>query len=298
MIKSMTGYGRGDKSDITRSVIAEIKSVNHRYCEVSVKMPGKFLFVEEPIKTYIKNSAGRGKIDVNINIVSSADEDVTVLLNTAVAKQYFLGLRELQKSFDVEGEISLQLLSSLPDVLKQGKPDLDEDAIKAVVLDAVKAAFESFDGMRVAEGANLEKDISLRLDKMEQIITDIATKAPEIPSIYAAKLRERIETITEKSIDTATLEQRLAMEIAIFTDKASIEEEIVRFKSHIEQFRGIISITKSDEPVGKKLDFLVQEMNREANTIGSKANDLKITNQMIELKNEIENVREQIQNVC
>ena len=298
MIKSMTGYGRGDKTDGVRSVTAEIRAVNHRYCEISVKMPGKFMFAEDSIKTFVKTNAGRGKIDVGINITSTAEEDTSVLINNAVAKQYFFGLRELQKEFDVEGEISLQMLASMPDVLKQGKPEYDEDVIRSIILGAVTSAFDSFNNMRISEGANLEKDILQRLDKLNDIISEIETKAPEIPAIYAEKLKERIGALTEKTLDPTVLEQRLAMEIAVFTDKASIEEEIVRFKSHINQFRCIIMDKDCEDPVGKKLDFIVQEMNREANTIGSKANDLQITNHMIEMKNEIENIREQIQNIC
>jgi len=298
MIRSMTGYGRGDAADGQRSATAEIRAVNHRYCEVLVKTQGKFAFAEEAVRSAVKGAARRGKIDVSVILTGAADEDSLVALNTSAAKQYCDSLRELQKQFGVTGAVSLELLASMPDVLKQGRPQIDEDAILRVILGAVEEALAGFESMRAAEGASLAEDLLRRLGELEAALKQIAERAPEVPRIFAAKLKERIAALTEKPVDADMLEQRLALEIAVFADRASIDEELVRFASHIDQFRRILSDEKNTEPVGKKLDFITQEMNREANTIGSKANDLLVTDLMIALKSGVENVREQVQNIC
>ena len=298
MIKSMTGYGRGEAVSGGRAATAEIRSVNHRYCEVSVRLPGRCGFAEDAVKQLVKRRAGRGKIDVLIGFTSSNEDDALVSLNTAVAKQYFAGLRELQKSFDTTGEITIELLAALPDVLKQERPQIDEDSIKELILDATNAAFEAFDQMRATEGDGLKADIEKKLDTLTNIANAIEKRAPDVREAHAQRLRERIASIADIPTDDALIDQRLAMEIAVFADKASIDEELVRLSSHIDQFRGAIISGNGDDPVGKKLDFLVQEMNRETNTIGSKANDLRITDLMIELKTGIENIREQVQNIA
>lgn len=297
MIKSMTGYGRGEYTEGQRTASAEIRCVNHRYCEVAVKLPNKYAFAEDPVKQLVKRTVMRGKVDVTIGFSSTADEDALITLNTAVAKQYFANLRELQKNFDTTGEITIELLASMPDVLKQERPKTGEDAILSVIMKAVNAALSSFDGMRDAEGAELKADIEKRLAALDEITRAIGVRAPEVREIYAARLKERIAQLLERPEDDQVLEQRLALEITVFADKSGIDEELVRLASHIEQFRKALVNTASEEPIGKKLDFLVQEMNREANTIGSKANDLRITDLMIELKSGIENIREQIQNI-
>jgi len=297
MIKSMTGYGRGEAISCGRTAVAEIKSVNHRYCEVSTRLPGRYGFAEDTVRQLVKSRVGRGKVDVQIGLTSTNEEDALVTLNSAAAKQYFSGLRELQNSFDTTGEITIELLASMPDVLRQERPQADEDAILSLILEATVAALETFDKMRAAEGTELKCDIEKRLDSLSGISKIIEARAPEVRDLHTSKIRERITALLEKPND-ALIEQRLALEIAIFADKASIDEELVRLASHIEQFRGAINNTKSDDPIGKKLDFIVQEMNREVNTIGSKANDLQITDLMIELKNGIENIREQVQNIA
>jgi uncharacterized protein (TIGR00255 family) len=260
-------------------------------------MPSKYGFAEDAVRQAVKAAAGRGKVDVNISLVSTADEDAGVVLGEAVAKQYIDNLRTLQEKYGVGGEITVGLLAGLPDVLKQGHPDLDADAISGVILQAVSAALEGFGGMREKEGASLAENIVGKLDAVDALCGKIGTRAPEVQTIYANKLRERIAALADLPGDDAVLQQRIAVEIATFADKAGIDEELVRLASHVGQFRGILA-APGTAPVGKKLDFIVQEMNREANTIGSKANDLQITDLMIELKNEIENIREQIQNIC
>ena len=298
MIRSMTGYGQSEAVCGGRSAAVEIKSVNHRYCEISVRIPGRYSFVEEDIRKYVKNRAARGKIDVLISFTSANEEDALVTLNTAVAKQYFAGLRELQKTFDTTGDISIDLLASLPDVLRQERPQTDETAIRALLLEATESAFDAFDQMRIAEGSELQADLEKRLNSLVNIANSIGKRAPEVREHHMARLRERIAEIADMPADEALIEQRLALEIAIFADKSSIDEELVRLASHIEQFKTTIIDNKANGPVGKKLDFIIQEMNREANTIGSKANDIRITDLMIELKNEIENIREQVQNIA
>lgn len=293
MIKSMTGFGRGEFADEKRHINVEIKSVNHRYNEIYVRIPRRYGFAEEPIKNKIKESIKRGKIDVSVTTESLGEDDLAVKLNVPAAKQYFSNLREIQKNFDVQGDISLEMLASMPDVLKS-VPDVEsEEEVLEAIDKALSIAIKNFDEMRIIEGAKLEKDILKRGEHIGEYVNQIEEAAPELLRIYAEKLRERVETLTEKNVDVS--EDRIAMETAIFADKSNVTEEIVRLKSHISQLNKIISA--EGEPVGKKLDFLVQEFNRETNTIGSKANDLQITNTMLEMKSEIEKIREQVQNV-
>lgn len=295
MIKSMTGYGQGDAGAGGRTATAEIKSVNHRYSEISVHMPGRFNYAEDSVRQLIKSSNNRGKIDVSVGFFSINEADNQITFNPAVAKQYYSGFRELQKSFDTTGDITLELLGSMPDVFKHDRPREDEDAIKLLVLEAVALALSAFDEMRLVEGAKLKTDLEKRLGILTCIIRKIEERAPEVRETYTTRLKERIAALADKP-DDGLLEQRLAIEIALFAEKSSIDEELVRMSSHIEQFRTAIK-DESGEPVGKKLDFIVQEMKREVNTIGSKANDLRITDLIIELKNEVENIREQVQNI-
>ena len=297
MIKSMTGYGRGEATSDGRTASIEIKSVNHRYSEISVRVSNRYAFVEDEVKRLVKKNSSRGKIDVSIVFASTNEEDALVSLNFAVAKQYFAGLRELQKEFDTTGDITIQLLSSMPDVLKQERPQTNEDVIKSLILQATENALTSFDEMREAEGSELSADMIKKLDSIDGIVKTISERAPEVKDLYTTRLKERIFSLIDQPEDSL-IEQRLALEIAVFADKSSIDEELVRLFSHIEQFRKNISNEKTNEPVGKKLDFIIQEMNRETNTIGSKANDLKITDLVIELKNVIENIREQVQNIA
>ena len=297
MIKSMTGYGRGEVSSNGRVASIEIKSVNHRYCEVGVRISGRYQFAEDAVRHLVKQRANRGKVDVSVNFTSNDEADAAISVNMAIVKQYYQGLRELQKSFDTTGDITIDLLSSMPEVFKKERLQVDEESILALILEATEVALCDFNKMRSAEGAGLCVDLEKKLDSIDEIIKEITKRAPEVRETYASRIKDRVSSFLE-SPNEAMLEQRLALEIAVFADKSSIDEELVRLSSHIEQFRNAIQNGESDDPVGKKLDFIVQEMNREANTIGSKANDLNITELMIGLKNEIENIREQIQNIC
>lgn len=293
MIKSMTGFGRGELSDGKRSITVEIKSVNHRYGDINVKMPRRYSFAEEAIKRTVKKYISRGKVDVFISVENLTEDDVTVRLNTMVAKQYVENLNELRSHFDLYGDITLQFLATLPDVMK-AVPDVeDEEEIKKAILVPVKQAAENLDSMRRVEGEKLAEDLLMRGELIRKYVTEIEGRAPKVAEIYTEKMRERIKELIGNNV--VIPEDRVLLEAAIFADKSNITEELVRLNSHMIQLRDIIE--KSQHPTGKKLDFLVQEMNREANTIGSKANDIEITNLMLEIKAEIEKIREQVQNI-
>lgn len=293
MIKSMTGFGRGEYTDGKRSIIAEIKSVNHRYSDITVKMPRRYAFAEDKIKNAIKEKIRRGKVDVSIIVDNIADNDVNIRLNTMLAKQYYDNLTELRGEFDLSGDISLQFLASLPDVMK-AIPDVeDEDEITKAILIPVAEAAANLEKMRAVEGEKLAEDLIAKGAHVKEILDKIAERAPQVVVDYTAKLKERIQDLVGSSVQVP--EDRILVEAAVFADKCAIDEEITRLNSHLDQLKSIIE--KSSQPDGKKLDFLVQEMNREANTIGSKANDITITNYMLEIKSEIEKIREQVQNI-
>lgn len=293
MIKSMTGFGRSEYSDGKRNIIAEVRAVNHRYSDITVKMPRRYSFTEEALKNLVKGVARRGKIDLSIIVENITEDDTNIKLNTMVARQYYNNLRELQKEFDLSGEVTLPFLASLPDVMK-AIPDVeDEEAVKECLSRAVQEAAKKLDEMRIVEGAKLAEDILMRSGLIREFVKKIGDRSPETTANYVEKLRERIRDLTSGSVEIP--EDRILLEAAIFADKCSITEELVRLDSHIKQLGDIIST--SNQPDGKKLDFLVQEMNREANTIGSKANDIEITNLVLDIKSEIEKIREQVQNI-
>ena len=292
MIKSMTGFGKGEFTDGKRNIICEIRSVNHRYSDVYIKMPRRYSFAEDKIKKIVKETIKRGKVEVSIMVENITEDDVNVRLNTMVAKQYVDNLTQLKSKFNLGGEITLGFLAGMPDVIKN-VPDVEnEEEVEQSILVAVKIAGANHDAMRCVEGAKLEEDLHMRGYLIKSYVKKIEKRAPEVGKAYAAKLNERIQELVGKAIEVP--EERILLEAAIFADKASITEELVRLDSHIEQLHTILSADKSN---GKKLDFLVQEMNREANTIGSKANDMDITNAMLEIKSEVEKIREQVQNI-
>ena len=293
MIKSMTGFGRGEYTDGKRSIIAEIKSVNHRYSDITIKMPRRYAFAEDKIKNAVKDKIRRGKVDVSIIVENITENDVNIKLNTMLAKQYYDNLTELKGEFDLSGDISLPFLASLPDVMK-AIPDVeDEEEITKAILEAVSEAAVNLEKMRAVEGEKLAEDLVAKGAHVKEILDQIAERAPQVVVDYTAKLKERIQDLLGSSVQVP--EDRILVEAAVFADKCAIDEEITRLNSHLDQLKSIIE--KSSQPDGKKLDFLVQEMNREANTIGSKANDITITNYMLEIKSEIEKIREQVQNI-
>jgi TIGR00255 family protein len=293
MIKSMTGFGRSEYTDGKRNITVEIKSVNHRYSDISIKMPRRYGFAEDKVKNAVKERIRRGKVDVSIMVENITENDVNIKLNTMIAKQYYENLLELRKEFSVEGDITLQFLAGLPDVMK-AIPDVeDEEEITKAILIPVAEAAANLEKMRAVEGEKLAEDLIAKGRSIRRILDKIAERAPQVSIDYTARLRERITELIGGSIEVP--EDRILVEAAIFADKCAIDEEITRLGSHLIQLENIV--TKSTQPDGKKLDFLVQEMNREANTIGSKANDITITGYMLEIKSEIEKIREQVQNI-
>ena len=296
MIRSMTGFGRGEYSDEISKVTVEIRSVNHRYLDIYVKMPRRYSFVEETIKSAIKERLHRGKVEVSVSVDNVGKSDSDVRLDKELAARYYSVLSELKDSFDFgdDSRVSLSLLSKMPDVIVTTPAAEDEEAMAKRLLGATSRALDDFCSMREAEGEKLAADLSARADTIQEIRDRIDKRAPEIEKEYAAKFKARVEEILGGVYEVP--EERIALEAAIFADKANITEELVRLGSHISQLRKFLQ-SDGREAVGKKIDFLIQEMNREANTIGSKSNDREITSSMLDLKAEIEKVREQVQNI-
>ena len=293
MIKSMTGFGRSEYSDGKRNITCEIRSVNHRYSDITVKMPRRYSFAEDKIKQTVKEKLSRGKVDVSINVENVTENDVVIKLNQLAARQYFDNLTELKSQFGLSGDIDLELLANMPDVLK-AVPDVeDEEELTKAILIPVAEASANLEKMRAVEGARLADDLINKGATIKEILDQIEERAPLVVKDYTDKLRERIPSLLDGAVEVP--EDRILVEAAIFADKCAIDEEITRLNSHLLQLKSIL--TGSEGTVGKKLDFLVQEMNREANTIGSKANDITITNHMLNIKAEIEKIREQVQNI-
>ena len=297
MIKSMTGFGRGEYTDGKRNMVVEIKTVNHRYSDITVKMPRRYAFAEDKIKSAVKEHIRRGKADVSIMVENIGDSDVSIQMNEALAKQYLEKMMNLRNVLgNPEGfddQLSLLQIAGLPDVMKVTPAVEDEEEIIRALLIPTLQAAENLDQMRAAEGAKLAEDLLEKGEHLQELLDQITERAPQVASDYTIKLRDRITKLLGNIVQIP--EDRILVEAAIFADKCAIDEEITRLNSHILQLRQIV--TKSTQPDGKKLDFLVQEMNREANTIGSKANDITITGYMLDLKSEIEKIREQVQNI-
>ena len=293
MIKSMTGFGRGEYTDSKRTIVCEIKSVNHRFCEINVKMPRRYQFAEEKLKSRIKENISRGKIELSVLCDELTMDAKSIRLNTEAAQAYFDSLNELKKQIPgIVGEIDIHFIANMPEVLKTVPEAEDEEEITASLLAALDIALANYDTMRTAEGEKLAADIVSRGKLIEDTVSVIEERAPQLQKEYADKIRARINDLLEGV--TEIPEDRVLLEAAVFADKANITEEIVRLRSHCAQLRSILD---KGSPAGKNLDFLIQEMNREANTIGSKANDISITDKVLILKAEIEKIREQIQNL-
>ncbi len=258
-----------------------------------MRMPRRYSFVEDKVKNTVKEKIKRGKVDVSIMVENLTENDVNIKLNTMLAQQYLDNLKALQASFELPGEITLQYVAGLPDVLK-AIPDVDdEEEMTRCILTPVREAASNLEAMRSVEGEKLAADLVMRGGIIKDLVDRIEERAAEVPKAYTEKLRERIKELIGNSVTVP--EDRILVEAAIFADKCSIAEELTRLNSHMDQMKEIIE--KSSQPDGKKLDFLVQEMNREANTIGSKANDIAVTNLMLQVKAEIEKIREQVQNI-
>ena len=290
MIKSMTGYGKANLSKNLREYQIEIKSVNHRYLDISVKMPRKLSYLEEVIKKEISTKVKRGKIDVFITFENNSAEGKEININAGLAKMYIDQLKELAEKENILADIQVTEISKFPDVLNIQNNQEDE-TIKDELLEVTKNAVENLVQMRQVEGKQIATDLLERLENIQTKVNEISKLSTGLIEEYIVKLEERIKQILkDQEID----QSRLAQEVVIYADKCSIQEEVTRLNSHISQFKTMLD---SDEAIGKKLDFIIQEMNRETNTIGSKANNLDITNSVIDMKTEIENIREQVQNI-
>ncbi len=291
MLKSMTGFGRNEIAQVDRKITVEMKAVNHRYCDISIKMPKKLSFFEAGIRNVLKQYIGRGKVDVFINYEDYTENNVCVKYNSELAREYLNHLNQMSKDFGIENDIRASVLSRYPDVFTLEEQTIDEKELWELVEEAVKGAAARFVETRISEGENLKRDIIEKLDGMLKLVSFIETRSPEIVAEYRNKLMAKV---TELLGDTKVEESILVTEVTVFADKICVDEETVRLKSHISNMKDTLN---DCDNVGRKLDFIAQEMNREANTILSKANDLEVTNKAIDLKTEIEKIREQIQNI-
>lgn len=291
MIKSMTGFGRCEVADGDRKFTVEMKSVNHRYLDVAMKMPKKLNFFEASIRGLLKSYVERGKIDLFITYEDFSEEKLCVRYNRDIAEEYLTYIRQLAEDFDLDGDIKAAALSRYPEVFSMEEQTVNEEELWQALERAVKGAAEQFVESRIKEGENLREDLLQKLDAMSEHIDFITERSPEIVTEYRTNLRMKVQELLE---DTKIDENRLLMEVTIFADKVCVDEELVRLKSHVETTKATLLEGGS---IGRKLDFIAQEMNREANTILSKTSDLEISNHAIELKTDIEKVREQIQNI-
>lgn len=292
MIKSMTGFGRCEISDGERKFTVEMKGVNHRYLDVNIRMPKKLNYFETAIRNFLKQSVQRGKVDLFITYEDLSESQVSLRYNEALAGEYLMYLRQIGEKFSLENDIRVSTLSRYPEVLTMEEQVVDEEELWNGLKKALHGATERFVETRVLEGERLKEDIVSKLDKMLELVEYIEERSPKIVAEYREKLENKVK---ELLADTQMEEGRIAAEVVIFADKICTDEEIVRLKSHVVHMKE--TLLSVENGIGRKLDFIAQEMNREANTILSKANDLEISNVGIDLKTEIEKVREQIQNI-
>ena len=291
MIKSMTGFGRARLDNEQYTIQVELKSVNHRYLEISTRVPRQYGFLEEKVKSYLQSRLGRGKVECSVTLEEMNTDAVTVRVNHTLAKAYVAAMKELETTYEVRNDLSATTLSRFSDVLSVHKEAADEEAIWAAVQSVLAEATDHFIAMREREGEKLQADICGRADHILEMVAFVEQRSPETVKEYNEKLKTRIRDLLG---DVKVDEQRLLTEAAIYADKVAVDEETVRLRSHIEQLKGMFEET---EAVGRKMDFLVQEINREANTIGSKCSDLDITSQVLSIKGEVEKIREQVQNI-
>lgn len=292
IIKSMTGFGRGEFNNEVYNFKVEIKAVNHRYNDISVKMPRHIGYLEEDVKKIIKTEISRGKVDVYINLDYINESAIEIKVDIPLAKSYKSILEELSSELGLEENVRLFNILGLSEIIKIERKELDEDIAWNCLKEALNIALKDIMSMKTVEGEALKNDMISKLDRIETIVLEIEERSPLVVLEYKNKLRDRISELLDKDINID--DDRISSEVAIFADKSNINEEIVRLKSHVKQF---LSILDSEDAVGRKLDFLIQEMNREINTIGSKANDILISQNVVEIKAEIEKIREQVQNI-
>ncbi|NLT09785.1 MAG: YicC family protein [Ruminococcus sp.] len=291
MLRSMTGYGRSQKILNGRDILVEIRSVNHRYYEYSSRIPRSFNYIDDKLKALLKTSISRGKVEVAVSINNIEGRDTEIAINKGVAEGYVTALRSVSDELGLEDDLTLSKLIKLPDVFSIQKTPDDEEQIWNDVSEITAEALEKFVAMRQVEGERLRIDVIEKADNILTMVGRVEELSPQTVENYRNRLfRKLTEVLEDKNID----EQRVLTEAAIFADKVAVDEETVRLRSHISQLKTMLD---ADEPVGRKLDFIVQEMNREVNTIGSKAQDLNVTRIVVDMKSEIEKIREQIQNI-
>ena len=289
MVRSMTGYGRAKRTLNGRDITIEIRAVNNRYLDCAIKMPHLYLFAEDALKKCAQASVSRGKLDIFVTVDASAADTVKAVVNRELAAQYAAALKELS---EIAGtDLTGQLLTRFPDALTVTKEETDLETVTGDLCAVLREALTAFNVMRAAEGAKLAEDIASRLDAIERLTADVEVRSPDTVREYREKLLKRMqEVLQDASID----EQRILTEAALYADKVAVDEETVRLRSHVSQLRGML---ESDAPQGRRMDFLIQELNREANTIGSKCNDTRIARVVVDMKAEIEKIREQTQNI-
>ena len=291
MIKSMTGFGRSEIVKGNRKISVEIKSVNHRYLEAGIKMPKKLNVFESRMRDLLKKYATRGKIDIFINYEDDSENQVNLKFNQNIADEYMTIFNNMSDKYNLKNDMTVGGLARFPEVITMDEVQEDEEELWHFIEEAMKAALEQFVNTRILEGENLKKDLLGKLDHMEELVAFVEKRSPEIMKEYRSKLESKVKELLG---DTTIDESRIATEVIIYADKICVDEETVRLRSHIEHARKCLN---EDGGIGRKMDFIAQEMNREANTTLSKANDIEISNAAIDLKTEIEKVREQIQNI-
>lgn len=291
MVKSMTGYGRARQERNGRSITVEVRSVNNRYLDCTVKMPRAYIFAEDAMKALVQKYISRGKVDVFVTVDAVTADQTVVQVNEPLARSYYQALSRLREMFSLEDELSASTLARFPDVLAVTKAEEDLEMISADICAVLEEALTAHRQMRSVEGEKLFSDIAGRADTIESVVAKVEERSPQTVSEYRARLEAKMrEVLQSTTID----ESRILTEAAIFADKIAVDEETVRLRSHLSQLRTMLS---GDEPVGRKLDFLIQEVNRECNTIGSKCNDLTIARDVVNMKAEVEKIREQVQNI-
>ena len=291
MVRSMTGYGRARSTLHGRDITVEVRSVNNRYLDCSIKMPRVYIFAEDAMKALVQKTVSRGKVDVFVTIDTVEAEGSVVRVDTALAGEYLQAIRALKDQLGLPEDVTALSLARMPDVLTVTKAEEDLEAVSGDICSVLEEALAAYQAMRATEGEKLAADIAGRLDTIEALTGKVEERSPQTVAEYRQKLLDRMqEVLSSASID----ESRILTEAAIFADKVAVDEETVRLRSHLSQLREML---RSDVPVGRKLDFLIQEVNRESNTIGSKCSDLEIARWVVELKAEVEKIREQVQNI-
>ena len=291
MIKSMTGYGSAKGSAEGLEISVELKSVNNRYLDTSVRLPRSFLFAEDAVKSAVQSHISRGKVDVLVSVDSSGADNMTVKVNEPLLKGYLEALRHIAADYSLPDDLTVMNVSRFPDVLSVEKKDLDAEAISAAICEITEKALCDFDSMRLREGEKLRDDVLARLSTIESLVSTVEAESPKTVAQYRARLEQKMaEVLGNTGID----ENRILAEAAIYADHIAVDEETVRLRSHMSQLKTMIN---GNSPTGRKIDFLIQEFNREANTIGSKCQNSDIAHVVVDLKSEIEKIREQIQNI-